>query len=339
VAPEVIGGQPPTPATDAYALGIVLYELLCGRSPYRGGGVSEVLCRHASCVPVRPAGFPEPLWPVILDCLAMDPAGRPSTAALAERLHALLPALHGLAPLPPVGADMVTWWPRANLDNAPVFAVRREGGPVPAAPVSPASGDSPRGTGSDLPIAELPTPVVPFGTRFAAAVPVPALAALGSTEPDTPFGPLPALVGPPSPVRSNRRLMAALLGAAALVVVFAIVGAVLFLNAGHKPVPDPRRPVAVTSPQPSTAPSAPKNKPSAPSSAPADNGNGTGDNGNGNGNGDGNGDGNGNGGTNDNGNGGNSNGGGNADNGNGGGDPDPADTTGTVPGIGPSTPG
>ncbi|OLB65468.1 MAG: hypothetical protein AUI10_06680 [Actinobacteria bacterium 13_2_20CM_2_72_6] len=75
VAPEVIAGRPPRPSTDVYALGIVLYELLCGRSPYRGGGVSEVLYRHASCVPVRPAGFPEPLWPVILDCLA--PARRP----------------------------------------------------------------------------------------------------------------------------------------------------------------------------------------------------------------------------------------------------------------------
>src|SRR5439155_369287 len=48
VAPEVITGQPPRPATDVYALGIVLYELLCGRSPYRGGGVSEVLWRHAT---------------------------------------------------------------------------------------------------------------------------------------------------------------------------------------------------------------------------------------------------------------------------------------------------
>src|SRR5205814_788130 len=56
VAPEVIAGRPPRPSTDVYALGIVLYELLCGRSPYRGGGVSEVLYRHASCVPVRPAG-------------------------------------------------------------------------------------------------------------------------------------------------------------------------------------------------------------------------------------------------------------------------------------------
>src|SRR5438477_65476 len=108
VAPEVITGQPPRPATDVYALGIVLYELLCGRSPYRGGGVSEVLWRHATCVPVRPAGLPEPLWRAILDCLAPDPDERPAPAALATRLRGLHAALDGLAPLPALGPDMVT---------------------------------------------------------------------------------------------------------------------------------------------------------------------------------------------------------------------------------------
>jgi serine/threonine-protein kinase len=315
VAPEVIAGQPPTPASDGYALGIVLYELLCGRSPYRGGGVSEVLYRHASCVPVRPAGFSEPLWPVILDCLAMDPAARPSTGALADRLRALLPGLDGLAPLPSVTSDMVTWWARADLAGAPAFAVPRGGPPAASAPVSPASGDSPRGTGSDLPIAELPTPVMGIpamgtGTRYAAAAVVPVPVA----EPDTPFGPLPSLVGSPARPRGDRRLMVALLGAAVLVVVAAAVGAVLLLTGGHKPVPEPGRPVAVPSSQPSTppskAPSTPKSepptdKPSAPSTPPVDTGGST-DNGSTN------------------------NDGGNADTG---------DGTGTIPGIGPSTPG
>src|SRR5437764_1475976 len=93
VSPEIIAGRAPRAAADVYALGIVLYELLCGRSPYRGGTVSEVLYRHAMCRPVRPVGFPEALWPVILDCLALDPATRPAATALAPRLRDLASAL------------------------------------------------------------------------------------------------------------------------------------------------------------------------------------------------------------------------------------------------------
>jgi tRNA A-37 threonylcarbamoyl transferase component Bud32 len=218
VAPEVIAGQPPRPATDVYALGIVLYELLCGRSPYRGGGVSEVLWRHATCVPVRPEGFPAPLWPVILDCLAPDPDERPAPEALAGRLRALQPALDGLAPLPAAGPDLVTWWPRAAEDTAPVTAGRRATWPPAGAPVSPASGDSP---GARL------QPVPPV----AASAPVPAAAPLA--EP-------------------RRRLMVALIGAAALVVVVAGLAAYLLLRPTARPT-EPSRPVAVTSAQPSPA--------------------------------------------------------------------------------------
>ena len=111
-SPEVVAGEPAGPASDVYALGIVLYELLSGRTPYRGGTATEVLLRHATCSPVPPLGMPPQVWPVILACTAPDPADRPTTATVANRLRGLEPLLDGLAPLAPLAADAVTWWPR-----------------------------------------------------------------------------------------------------------------------------------------------------------------------------------------------------------------------------------
>jgi len=272
VAPEVIAGRPPRPSTDVYALGIVLYELLCGRSPYRGGGVSEVLYRHASCVPVRPAGFPEPLWPVILDCLAPAPDARPEPAAIATRLRGLRSALEGLAPLPRVGPEQVTWWPREAEETAPVAAPA-------AAPVSPA-------VVGVAPVTQS-TPVAVLDAAF----PLPE-ARFGAPEAGGPFGPLPALTEPETPSRwRSRRGIVVLSAAAALVVALASLSAFLLLGSPGRGG-EPSHPVAVTSPQSSPASTRPSTAPSpssaAPSTSPTDDGGSGSDSGSGGGSGGGN---------------------------------------------------
>ena len=80
VAPEVVAGEAPSQSADVYALGIVIYELLCGRSPYRGGPPSDVLRRHAACVPVPPSGMPTALWDLADACIQLDPRLRPNPA-------------------------------------------------------------------------------------------------------------------------------------------------------------------------------------------------------------------------------------------------------------------
>ncbi|HYN97809.1 MAG TPA: serine/threonine-protein kinase, partial [Pilimelia sp.] len=102
VAPEVVAGGPPTSAADVYAVGIVLFELMSGRTPFGGGATAEILHRHGRCVAVPPPGLPPAVWPIIEACLAADPADRPPARALAARLGGLGPALDGSPALPPV---------------------------------------------------------------------------------------------------------------------------------------------------------------------------------------------------------------------------------------------
>lgn len=103
MAPEAISGGDATPAADVYALGIVLFELVAGRTPYTGEPFA-VLRGHLEDTPRRPEGMPEPVWRVIGRCLDKDPAARPSAAELELTLRELRDELAGVPALsaPPV---------------------------------------------------------------------------------------------------------------------------------------------------------------------------------------------------------------------------------------------
>lgn len=46
MAPEVISGAPPSPVSDVYAVGIILYELLAYKTPFFAGSTTEILANH-----------------------------------------------------------------------------------------------------------------------------------------------------------------------------------------------------------------------------------------------------------------------------------------------------
>jgi formylglycine-generating enzyme required for sulfatase activity len=52
-APEVVMSQPATHLTDLYSAGVVLYEMLCGELPIRGGNLGELLQNLLHEVPAR----------------------------------------------------------------------------------------------------------------------------------------------------------------------------------------------------------------------------------------------------------------------------------------------
>ena len=100
MAPERIAGGQATPASDLYALGILIYECLTGLPPY-DGGTAEVMAGHLYLpMPPLPAGVPQDLGELITRLTAKDPAARLSdaaeVAAIATRLRDALAADAGL---------------------------------------------------------------------------------------------------------------------------------------------------------------------------------------------------------------------------------------------------
>jgi serine/threonine protein kinase len=87
-APKEVG-----PASDLYAVGCIAYWLLTGRDVFESEGVVARMADHihSKPEPLSASGVevPSELESLVMDCLAKDPADRPSSAAeVAERLHA-----------------------------------------------------------------------------------------------------------------------------------------------------------------------------------------------------------------------------------------------------------
>lgn len=144
MAPELISTGRSGPAGDVYATGVMLYELLAGRTPFAGPGTDfSIAYRHVTSSPPR-IDVPDDVWAAVEAMLAKDPSARPAAPVAAARLRRLASAHAGLAALPrataPDGFDEI---------ERPATIVRGAGAAGPAVGTGPGSPDG--GAGHDDP--------------------------------------------------------------------------------------------------------------------------------------------------------------------------------------------
>src|SRR5262249_18703254 len=85
ICPEQVRGEMMDHRGDLYSVGVILYELLAGRTPFEGQSSMDVLLAQATEEPptFAEAGvdwIPASVEKVVRRCLAKDPAERPASA-------------------------------------------------------------------------------------------------------------------------------------------------------------------------------------------------------------------------------------------------------------------
>ncbi|WP_131792617.1 WD40 repeat domain-containing serine/threonine protein kinase, partial [Candidatus Protofrankia datiscae] len=211
MAPEQIA-EGLSPATDLYALGVLLYELLSGAPPFDPQLPLPVLWQHhLHTIPARPSGVPTLIADVVLHALAKNPADRPpSTHAFA------LDLAHAAA-----GAFGPGWITRTGIGLRLDDDIRTAGDQPSTAPRAPA----PPGTRTDTSPGRPDVPVpVPIDRDLYPT----AIRDVGRSwpPPPAPDGPAPSEHGAPasSSRRRSRRIRttALVVSAAAVAVLLAI---------------------------------------------------------------------------------------------------------------------
>ena len=93
LSPEQIRGDEIGPASDLYALGVTLYELVTGRPPFDAADATFVLTQHLTATPEPPSrhepAVPEALEQLILALLDKNATGRPTAAQVVAALAGL----------------------------------------------------------------------------------------------------------------------------------------------------------------------------------------------------------------------------------------------------------
>jgi serine/threonine protein kinase len=125
MAPEQARGEPGTPRADLYAVGVVLFEMLTGRTLFEAPTLTALLIAKQTALPpnlreVCNVEVPAAVQALLDDLLASDVQRRPSSARdVAERIEAILGAASSAAPPDPLRAGNTVIAPIAQPISAP----------------------------------------------------------------------------------------------------------------------------------------------------------------------------------------------------------------------------
>ncbi|HUK64322.1 MAG TPA: serine/threonine-protein kinase, partial [Dongiaceae bacterium] len=146
-APEQLGGGRATPATDVYALGVLLFRMLTGRYPIEASDLAELRDRHAGgkrhTLGELRRGVPNAVARIVDRAMGPDPASRYSSAAtmrdaLARALGEFVPPV----PIWTVGVGIVAAVAIAILTSIVIREVRRRDAHYYGTPPAPTIGMS-----------------------------------------------------------------------------------------------------------------------------------------------------------------------------------------------------
>ncbi len=89
-SPEQAAGEPPSPASDVYSIGIIMYELLGNDLPFKGDNPTAIALKHLQSPPphIRTLNkkVPPQMAQILHKILAKEPAGRYRTAGQLQRI-------------------------------------------------------------------------------------------------------------------------------------------------------------------------------------------------------------------------------------------------------------
>lgn len=139
-SPEQASGQAPSPASDVYSLGVVMYEALTGKPPFVAKTAEALATMHRDMLPqppsqLNPAITPE-LEQIMMKILAKEPAARYRTADQLGRVLMTFgqarkaPAVQITTPIPP---EPISPPPLPPTQATPPIRLK----PVPPPPVKP----------------------------------------------------------------------------------------------------------------------------------------------------------------------------------------------------------